>query len=116
MKYRNFTILAGFILTISVILNLYFYNQSKSCEKAFFEQAGSTVEIEMIFKASKADKSYENILKISKDLFKDMAKEIESEDIHLQYGSDKKAIQILSATLLFKNGYYYGSKVHLPNH
>ena len=116
MKYRNLTIIVVCLLIVSISLNLYFYNQSRLWEEAFFEQAGSTLEIEMIFKASKSDKSYDNMLSISKELFKDMVKEVEAEDIHIQNSADKKAIEILSATLLFKNGYYYGSKVHVPGH
>ena len=74
------------------------------------EQVGSTYEIETILLASKSDTSYDNILLISKNIFKDMVKEVEADDIHVQSGADKKAIKILSAILLFKKGYYYGSK------
>ena len=103
-------------LLLSLALNIYFFKTKQDWETAFFKVAGTIAEVEIIFKASGANTSYENILAISNSKFGGMVKEVKASSHHIQFGADEKALQVLHGQLLFKKGVYYGIELPIPNH
>jgi len=101
---------------VSVGVNVVQFWQSSQWKEAFFKQVGTTAEVEMLFKESEADISYENILVLSKHLFGGSVKEVQADQLHVRFGADERAIQLIDSTLLFREGEYYGTEVHLPGH
>lgn len=116
MRSQVLKYLLIFVLLVSVALNLYLFRQGEAWEDAFYDQSSTTADIEFIFKRSGADTSYSHLLVTSKDLFKGNVEEVEAKEIHVNNGADEKAIRVHDSILLFKDGHYFGSEVHLPNH
>ncbi|NYS61450.1 hypothetical protein [Vreelandella salicampi] len=116
MKSTHAAIAVLASLAVSVGLNAFLFWQNTKWEEAFFKQVGTVAQVEMLFKASDADTSYSNMLTLSRDLFGSSVSEAEADSIHLQFGADQSAIQLVDAKLLFKDGEFYGTKVYLPGH
>ena len=109
-------IILSLLLTLSIAVNGYQYFQSIQWVDAFFKQAGVTSVIETVLKSTIEDTSYENILKVSNNVFVGSVSEIKADDFYIQFGVDTKAIKIHEAIILFKNNKYYGTKVYVPDH
>lgn len=86
-------------------------------KEAWLTQFIATSKVESILKASSADLSFENIKQISISAFgKENVHIVNLENEFIVYGSDRLALGVNDTLLLFKNGFYHGSKANLPNH
>ncbi|WP_300433009.1 hypothetical protein [uncultured Thalassolituus sp.] len=99
------------LLLLSLTLNCYLYLQSSKWQTAWVEQFVTTSEIESMLRELAPDVSYG---RIAKDVAG--AVPIEATAEAQRAGLDPNALQIGSTTLLFKKGYYAGSKAALPDH
>ncbi len=100
----------GVFLSASLLANAYLYMEMST-------QFIATSKVESILKASSADLSFENIKQISISAFgKENVHIVNLENEFIVYGSDRLALGVNDTLLLFKNGFYHGSKANLPNH
>ena len=113
---KKLVITLSLLLTLSIAVNGYQYFQSIQWVDAFFKQVGVTSVIETVLKSTIEDTSYENILRVSNDVFVGSVSEVKTDDFYIQFGADARAIKIHEAIMLFKNNKYYGTKTYAPDH
>ena len=107
----------GVFLSASLLANAYLYMEMSRFKEAWLTQFIATSKVESILKASSADLSFENIKQISISAFgKESVHIVNLENEFTEYGSDRLALGVNDTLLLFKNGFYHGSKANLPNH
>lgn len=107
----------GVFLSASLLANAYLYMEMSRFKEAWLTQFIATSKVESILKASSADLSFENIKQISISAFgKENVHIVNLENEFIVYGSDRLALGVNDTLLLFKNGFYHGSKANLPNH
>lgn len=107
----------GVFLSASLLANAYLYMEMSRFKEAWLTQFIATSKVESILKASSADLSFDNIKQISISAFgKESVHIVNLENEFTEYGSDRLALGVNDTLLLFKNGFYHGSKANLPNH
>lgn len=107
----------GVFLSASLLSNAYLYMEMSRFKEAWLTQFIATSKVDSILKASSADLSFDNIKQISISAFgKESVHIVNLENEFTEYGSDRLALGVNDTLLLFKNGFYHGSKANLPNH
>ena len=107
----------GVFLSASLLANAYLYMEMSRFKEAWLTQFIATSKVESILKASSADLSFDNIKQISISAFgKESVHIVNLENEFTEYGSDRLALGVNDTLLLFKNGFYHGSKANLPSH
>ncbi|WP_250460905.1 hypothetical protein [Microbulbifer litoralis] len=114
---RKFSLILSLVFLVSVGVNVNLYREVQRFKEAWAEQFITTSEIEGILNESEADTSFENIQRLAIAKFgSESVRIVEVSDIHIDWGSDRKGLQVNGTLLLFKDGDFHGSKADLPLH
>lgn len=103
-----------FLLTVSLAANAYLVYLVVGWQDAWLEQFMTTSNVELLYRKSGADISFESVSGQAEDLFGkyEIAPAVGSDKVWSGVG--EKVIIVDGTKLFFKNGQYIGSKADLP--